>query len=98
MGGIESYPYQVVQFGSPSTDGGGGAGEHIQHKSDPVDTLMGCPGPILAIFFGTGNRIKCSQLHLIETFSPPFVDLSLHTPDLIRRPQNPRARFALHTD
>lgn len=71
MGGVQSYPEQVVQLGSPSTDGGGEAEEHNQHKSDGVDTLMGCPGPILAIFFGKGNTIQCSQLHFIETFLPP---------------------------
>lgn len=53
VGGAKTYPYQVVPFGSPSTDGGGGggAGEYLQHKSDGLDTLMGCPGPLLELFF-----------------------------------------------
>lgn len=53
VGGAKTYPYQVVPCRSPSTDGGGGggAGEYIQHKSDGVDTLMGCPGPLLELLF-----------------------------------------------
>lgn len=48
----------MVQFESPSTDGGDGAGEHNHHESEGLDTLMGCPGLFLRIFFWERERFQ----------------------------------------